>query len=424
MNRHSLSRLLGAGLIVLASCGPAGAADEAQRLGVASCASSTCHGRVSPANNSYAQLNEYFLWSKYDRHAQAYRTLEGDWSKRIAANMGIADAARAPECLVCHSDYVPEAQRGPRFQLSDGVGCEACHGSASGYIDAHYGPDASHAENIALGLTPSENPRVQAQICQSCHVGDKQRLVTHEIMAAGHPRLRFELDTWLTNMPVHHSEDADYAQRKGITNGADRWAAGIAAAAVDYMDMLQAHLDGHSLTPELGLFDCHACHRPMDTTVRRTSGEKWLTPAGSIRPNDYAIRTLAVVAGLRDAALADRISQQNRTLHRSTSQSVARFKNRSADLRDTLIRAQAVVASRPLSASERAAVRRALLQTASEGYFRDYADAEQLFLALQALAAVSEADRAGQYDRLFGLLTNEQNFKPSRVAAEAGSLLR
>lgn len=399
------------------------AEDEAKHLGVASCASSTCHGRVSPAENEPLPLNEYFVWSKYDRHSRAYRTLENDRSQRIAANMGLEDATEAPECLACHASNVPPERRGERFQITDGVGCETCHGGAEHWIDSHYGPDATHADNLERGMQPTEEPAFQARTCQSCHLGDTDKFATHEMMAAGHPRLRFELDTWLTNMPAHHEVDADYRRRKGETDPVDRWAAGVATASAEYLELLSQHLDANALIPEPALFDCHACHRPMDTGVWRTAAERRTAPAGSVRPNDHALRMLAIVAGLRDEALGRRIRTGNRALHGAAATSAAAFRERVRQLREPVARAGKIVGEAPLSARERRRLRTALLQAAAAGRFRDYADAEQLFLALQTLAAREEAGTAARYDALFELLDDERRFDPRRVANEARRLL-
>lgn len=420
--RQAALAALVAVLSTAAWAGEDGPAGHPAHLGVATCASSTCHGRVSPDEGAEVALNEYFTWSKYDRHSQAHKTLEGDWSRRIAANMGLGDPAEAEECLVCHTDYVPEERRGERFHLSDGIGCEACHGGAAGWIDSHYGADVSHADNLEQGMRPTEEPVFQARLCQSCHVGDDNRLASHEMMAAGHPRLRFELDTWLANMPPHHVEDEDYRRRKGAPGAADRWAAGVAVKATQYLGMLDSHLAGDALVPELALFDCHSCHRPMDTGVTRSPRERRLVPAGTLRPDDHALRMLGVLAALRDEQTARAIETGNRALHRGAAASAGTFRARARALREAVDRAQELVAARPLSQGERSALDEMLLRRAADGHFRDYADAEQLFLALQALAAAESID-PGRYDALFGLLDDEQAFDPRRVAAEARRLL-
>lgn len=423
---HGMLSCLATALAVLA--GGAWAAEEPgkepRHLGVASCASSTCHGRVEAAEDSPVALNEYFIWSKYDSHANAFEVLQGDWSQRIAANMGLENAASAEECLVCHTDYVPEQQRGKRFHISDGIGCEACHGGAEAWIDSHYGPDTSHADNLRQGMAPTEKPLFQARMCQSCHLGNGERQITHEMMAAGHPRLRFELDTWLVNMPPHHVVDDDYSRRKNDAGGVERWVASNLAASDEYLSRLADHIGGDSLAPELSLFDCHACHRPMDTGIRRTARERRLIPAGSLRPNDHALRMLGIIVELRDPDLAQVIRTGNRNLHAAAAQTASDFRSRAIQLRKNVALAAELFRDQRLSADDRRSLETTLLQRAADGWFRDYADAEQLFLGLQSLAAQVPATTSRRYDALFRLLDDEQAFEPGKVAAEAGRLLR
>jgi hypothetical protein len=86
--------------------------------------------------------------------------------------------------------------------VTDGVGCEACHGPADKWIRSHTAPGATHADNVAKGMYPTEKPVEQAKLCLSCHVGDSSRFVSHRIMGAGHPRLSFELDTFAQLAPA------------------------------------------------------------------------------------------------------------------------------------------------------------------------------------------------------------------------------
>ena len=107
---------------------------------------------------------------------------------RAANAQDAADLANAA-CLGCHATDAPAGQRGPRFQLSDGVGCESCHGPASGWIASHYTVAGSHQANLAAGLVPLENPQVRARLCLDCHYGSAggNQFVSHRMMAAGHP---------------------------------------------------------------------------------------------------------------------------------------------------------------------------------------------------------------------------------------------
>ena len=100
-------------------------------LGVTSCAGSTCHGATTPWAGSTVLQNEYMTWEQYDPHSKAYSVLMNKTSKKIAANLGIGKAHEAKICLDCHADNVPKNKRGRVFQISDGVGCEACHGGAA-----------------------------------------------------------------------------------------------------------------------------------------------------------------------------------------------------------------------------------------------------------------------------------------------------
>src|SRR5687768_185860 len=86
-------------------------AADYKHLGVASCATSVCHGKLAPQHNKNVALNEYRTWTQEDRHAQAYRTLELAESKRIAANLGLPSATTAKLCLDCHTDNIPADKR-------------------------------------------------------------------------------------------------------------------------------------------------------------------------------------------------------------------------------------------------------------------------------------------------------------------------
>src|ERR1044071_5257704 len=95
------------------------AIDDYKHLGVGSCATSVCHGKLAPAPGKNVRLNEYRTWIQEDHHSVAYRTLEQEESKRIAANMGLPSAKTAKICLDCHADNVPADKRGPKFRLDD-----------------------------------------------------------------------------------------------------------------------------------------------------------------------------------------------------------------------------------------------------------------------------------------------------------------
>ena len=76
--------------------------DTAQHLGVASCVSGVCHGKLTKQTDSNVWLNEGRIWLGDDRHARAYQTLLSDESRTIAAKLGLPNAQGAQICLDCH----------------------------------------------------------------------------------------------------------------------------------------------------------------------------------------------------------------------------------------------------------------------------------------------------------------------------------
>ena len=150
---------------------------EFKHMGVASCAASVCHGKLAAQTDRNVQLNEYRTWSQEDRHSQAYRTLESAQSKAIAQKLGLPSAKTAQICLDCHADSA--AARGPKFLVSDGVGCEACHGGAEKWIESHAEKTATHQRNLSLGMYPTESPAARARLCLTCHMGTGDRMITN-----------------------------------------------------------------------------------------------------------------------------------------------------------------------------------------------------------------------------------------------------
>jgi hypothetical protein len=242
--------------------------------GVASCAGATCHGRAE-GNGKVVRQDELAHWqdpsSQGGAHSRALAVLNGQRGQQIAATLGLGHAASAPACLGCHSTDAPANLRGERYQQSDGVGCESCHGASGSWIASHYTMAGTHAANVAAGLVPLENPRARANVCLDCHFGSGKpgRFVTHRMMAAGHPRVSFELDLF-SALQQHHDEDADYLQRKGRTDSVRLWAVGQAEAVRRSLTLFaQPRLASQGLFPEFYFFDCHSCHRTIEDGPQR-----------------------------------------------------------------------------------------------------------------------------------------------------------
>ena len=109
----------------------------ARYTGVASCAGSTCHGRME-GDGTIVRQDELMTWQEPSTpggaHSRAWAVLNTSRSQFIARNLGIGDPARASMCLGCHSDAATSRGTAP---IEDGVTCESCHGPAGGWIASH-----------------------------------------------------------------------------------------------------------------------------------------------------------------------------------------------------------------------------------------------------------------------------------------------
>lgn len=381
-----------------------------KHLGAASCASSTCHGSSTVYKDSNVMQNEFSVWQESDKHARAFEILKQPESQAIARKLGLGDATQAQICLDCHTDNTPVALRGEKFQLEDGVACETCHGGAEKWISTHTNKDVSHADNLAAGLFPTEDPVKRATLCLSCHMGTKDRMITHKIMGAGHPRLQFELDTF-TWLNPHYEIDEDYIKRKGEFNGARDWALGQGIAAKNLLEQLTDNKTAYNgIFPELVLFDCHACHKTM-------SGNTWAARPGTglgpgvVRLNDANLVTFRHVLGQVDAAASTRLREQTRALHQATTVSRDATLNAANALQATIEANLNKVAAHDFAAASLGKVLASILRDAEAGDYRDFAGAEQAALAAQSVVSGFEAGGAidkAQADRL-NLLVDQLN---------------
>jgi len=369
--------------------------DSGGRLGVASCASATCHGAATPAEGGVVLQNEYTTWQTRDKHAGAYNLLLNDESKRMASRLGIGEAHTAKICLDCHADNIPVERRGPQFQLADGVGCESCHGAAENWIEVHTinANQTSHQRNIDAGLYPTPDPVARAELCLSCHFGDETKFVTHRIMGAGHPRLSFELDTFTAIEPAHFVVDDDYRERKDVASGVQTWAVGQAVTLVSALDgVLDPDLGRDGLFPELAFFDCYACHKPMSSGRWQERPSVSLGP-GVVRFNDSSLIMCRIIARVVAPSLAEELDQRGRALHQATKGTSEEWTAAARALRESANRAVQVFAQHDFDLPDMRALLAALVQEGERGEYLDYAAAEQTTMAIGSILTVmQEAD--------------------------------
>ena len=375
-------RALIAAILLLFAAAPASAQSEPLgiHLGVATCAGSNCHGATERPRNSYVPGNEYLIWSKQDKHRNAYTVLLQDRAIKMARTLGLPDAANQKLCLDCHADNVPPAQRGRQFQLSDGVGCEACHGGAATWLGIHIS-GATHQQNVAAGLYPTELPIARAEKCLGCHYGDSTRFADHRLYGAGHPRLAFELDTYTAIEPAHFVVDQGYVERKGRTTDVQVWATGQAIALVRRMDaVLDPKHAPKGFWPEFAFFDCQSCHHEYGAYARPTT--TGLGP-GTVKFNDANEVMLKIIAARVAPQAAGALGDHMLALHKATLDDWAGVEREAAAVRTAAQSLVGEFAHHDFTGDDMRALADALFTLA--GNDAQFSHDEQITMALEAI---------------------------------------
>jgi hypothetical protein len=390
-----------------------------KHLGVATCASSVCHGAVSPSTKYDISLNEYVTWSHEDRHSKAYLALTNEKGRAIAAKLGIADARTDKLCLDCHTDNVPPARRGAKFTFSDGVSCEACHGGAESWLESHSSRKMTYRQNVERGLYPTADLASRAQLCLSCHYGNEDKFATHRIMGAGHPRLSFELDTFVALQPAHHQIDADYRKRKPAHDHAQVWAYGQLAALRSQLAMLQSQRAIGSVFPELAMYSCHSCHGNPISKLDWSRGlfTKFAQP-GAVPLEDSHLKMAWAVLSQTDRGAAQSLLSLGQELQKAAGESRERLASMSAQLMRVVAQSLQETQSRRWAREDYSRMLGELLRLGAAGEFREYASAEQAVMAIELIMIdIGSADRfRKQLDELYEILRDEDGYRPARLA--------
>lgn len=244
-------------------------------VGAGSCAAASCHGGESGLDrNEPKKLSEYAVWIQNDPHATAYTALYNRRSRQIAHNLGLKEPAhRSAVCVNCHSlaaDPPADAIGAGvqyRHTLEDGVSCEACHGPAAGWLSEHTTAgwkNRSADQKAALGFRNTKDVQGRTAACVKCHVGGEGRDVDHDLIAAGHPRLYFEMAAYQEKMPRHWSRKTD--QHQNQASEARLWIVGQLTAAAGAIDLLEYRASGrkpNGVWPEFAESACFACHHDL-----------------------------------------------------------------------------------------------------------------------------------------------------------------
>jgi hypothetical protein len=237
-------------------------------VGTASCASMACHGANGPRGSAGS---EYSTWIAVDKHARAFEALSFPESVQMHRNLARADKTYQkhpgpkdnPLCLKCHGMGLGEGV-GPAMQ-ADGVGCERCHGPAEHWKTTHYLDGFDRSTPGFHDLRPLVS---RARTCTKCHVGNADQEVNHDLIAAGHPRLRFEFAAYYSLYPRHWDDSGDKAADPAFE--ARAWVVGQLVSAEAALELLASRakdkdpLSGEAKPwPEFSEYECAACHHGL-----------------------------------------------------------------------------------------------------------------------------------------------------------------
>jgi len=399
-------------ILLALGCASIMAAQAPRYVGAGGCASSNCHGGTSAAEESVSRIwgNEYAIWSLNDKHAQAWKVLGDPRSKRMGEILKIADPQTDAKCTSCHAVGSPERSR------SDGVACEACHGPAEKWLGPHTQRN-SHATSVANGLIDTKNITIRARMCLECHQGTKDKIVDHDLIAAGHPDLNFELDTFTWAQPIHHRDPKPAA---GNTMPRVRnWAVGQAAALAEGMRLLAAR--AQRMWPEFAELECYQCHHDLRLDSWRIQRGYGGRRPGSLQANlarQEVLRTvIGVLAPDRKGPLEGALGSVSAAVSRlSDSGAVARAATAAAAEGDQLVARFAQTDFKPEQA--RAAIRALVGDIARIANAGPHA-AEVATMSLDALTAAVAGQSQGAQAAIapvYDYLEHPSTYQPGEFA--------
>ena len=110
---------------------------------------------------------QYEIWAE-SAHSKAYEILATPKAKELGEKYGVIDPQKDSKCLRCHTTGhdAPLSLKGIRYNISEGVGCESCHGAGGNYSKSKVMKGISNGtidpQSVGL-IIPNENT------CKECH---------------------------------------------------------------------------------------------------------------------------------------------------------------------------------------------------------------------------------------------------------------
>jgi len=385
-------------------------------VGVASCANGFCHGSTAPKDETSVLQNEYPTWM-LGPHRGAFRVLRNELSQAIAKALDPdgKPAHERDECLACHALVTPPGKSENVFR-DDGISCEACHGPAGGWRDQHFEEDWTYQKSLDAGMRDLRDAKKRAGVCLECHLGAADRKVDHRLIAAGHPRLYFELDNYAGKIPRHWK-----VGRSRSTTGVRAWAVGQVASFRAALVSLERYAGGDEGWPEFSEYNCQSCHHSLASNAwRKQAGYRF---QGGYPPYVARYAVLRQLVAELDGGELDRFDAAVDDLVRAASS----FRSR----QDVAARAKAVTAvldevegdltgAKWKGGQVRSMMRRIAKERAD--FLPDLVAAEQAAFALQSLLSrwveldrkVASGEVARTIDDVFASLDDPDAFDRGR----------
>jgi hypothetical protein len=260
-------------------------------LGRDSCAANTCHG--GPIGQNVDWNCSLTVFEAHDPHGRAGIALTSELTQMIVESL--EPRARKSDfrsqrneqqakfyrdtlvnrCAGCHAPAASrlranEIDQGLNRAIVEGVSCESCHGAATTWLQPHLLADWKRRD----GMAETEDYVERIEGCVRCHVGSRRadgliRDMNHDMIAAGHPALRFDAWAYNQSLPPHWDESAKASpDGKDVSTHQQRFRLGRLVSLRGATRLTLQRIDdsrggGDAFWPELADFDCYACHQEL-----------------------------------------------------------------------------------------------------------------------------------------------------------------
>jgi hypothetical protein len=387
--------------------------------GPGSCAASSCHGSVRPVAGSRILQTEYTTWVVQDKHAKATEMLNNPVSLRMAKILGIGRPDTEQKCLTCHALDAPAQQRAKSY-TPEGVSCEACHGPASGWLGPHTTRAWTHAQSVAAGMYDTKDLVRRTEKCASCHIGGSDKSVDHEMIAAGHPDLVFDLEAFSAAMPRHWRSEDPWQNVRA-------WSVGQIVQLREGLERLSQRSKGN-VWPEYAELDCFSCHHSLtrpENSWRQEQGYRDRRP-GNPPWNHARFAVARHIARVAEPASADALESQIQNLAGEVAKlqtDRTRIAGATMVIQSSLDALAQRLSAAPVDRARTIQYVRAIAEDAERIAAAGERSAEQAAMSLETLLGTlvqnkevdSAASRAA-LDRLFQQLENPSGYDPRRFA--------